>query len=295
MQGRKVQARAPAKLCNRHLPLSAAVQCEEPAALGTSLRTKRPGTSPRPHCPPLPCWVVPSPKTSSPASWPARLRRLHSKVRLRRVQYAPCYSSLRSGRASKVRLRRVHPRLPLLQGLRVFAIRKCQAAFEHQSCSAASTLAGSASQTLPGSRGTALTGCWRSVCSPSSRREGFPVAHPARSARINVVAECFYSTVPACSRAPSSLAPPSHRAHSFEPSRLRRVRPSAFRTGCRSLSASGSLRSPIRRPAKARHHPTLPDRLPCHRSTSFRALWHFRTLRCRKGGIPSHQGQCAGT
>ena len=67
-------------------------------------------------------------------------------------QFAPL--KLRS--LAKVSLRLGYPWPLFLQGLRVSARRKCQAAFEHQSCSAASTLAGSASQTLAGSRGAAV-------------------------------------------------------------------------------------------------------------------------------------------
>jgi len=100
-----------------------------------------------------------------------------------------------------------------------------------------------------------------------------------RSARINDVGKYFYAAVPASSRAPSSPAQSAVPRSHAGPSRPRRGRPSAPRTGCRSLSASGSLRSPIRCPAKARHHPTLPDRLPHRRSTSFRALWHRKTHR----------------
>ena len=54
-------------------------------------------------------------------------------------------------------------------------------------------------------------------------------------------------------------------------------RPSVHRTSCRSLSGSGSLRSPSPCTAKARHpHRTRPPPRP--RSTSFRALGHWETL-----------------
>ena len=65
-------------------------------------------------------------------------------------------------------------------------------------------------------------------------------------------------------------------AHSFGPSRPRPRRPSSH-PRCRSLSGSGSLRSPSPCAAKARQPPhTRP--LPRPRSTSFRALWHCQTL-----------------
>ncbi len=69
--------------------------------------------------------------------------------------------------------------------------------------------------------------------------------------------------VSACSRGPSYPASTSSRAHSLEPFRLRPRRPSAHPQR-RSLSGSGSLRSPSPCTAKARRIPTLPDRLQGH-------------------------------
>ena len=84
--------RKAAVLLERHLPHSASLQCEHPAALGTPLLTKRPGTSPRPPCPPLPCWVVPPSKAGSREQVPpARFYCLHSKVRLRLVYTWPLF------------------------------------------------------------------------------------------------------------------------------------------------------------------------------------------------------------
>jgi len=80
------------------------------------------------------CWVVPGRDSSASASSVRRVPSFHSKV------------SLRLG----------YPWPLFLQGLRVSALRKCQAAFEQRGCSAASTLAGSVSQTLPGSQGAAV-------------------------------------------------------------------------------------------------------------------------------------------
>ena len=106
-----------------------------------------------------------------------------------------------------------------------------------------------------------------------------PVIHCAGGPASAMLPLCFYSKVSACSRRSLYPASTSSRAHSFGPSRPRRRRPSAFRTSCRSLSASGSLRSPSRCPAKARHHPTPSRPPPAPRSTSFRALWHWQTHR----------------
>ena len=79
-----------------------------------------------------------------------------------------------------------------------------------------------------------------------------------------------------------------------EPSRLRPRRPSASPTSCRSLSAAGSLRSPVRGPAKARQRPTPSRPPPGPRSTSFRALWHWQThsRRTRPPPQPSRLRDC---
>ena len=106
-----------------------------------------------------------------------------------------------------------------------------------------------------------------------------PVIHCAGGPASAMLPLCFYSKVSACSRRSLYPASTSSRAHSFEPSRPRRRRPSAFRTSCRSLSASGSLRSPSRCPAKARRYSTPSRPPPSPRSTSFRALWHWQTHR----------------
>ena len=78
--------------------------------------------------------------------------------------------------------------------------------------------------------GCSRPGCWRrqcqasQICSPAFAFAQNPRCLPqtARSARINGRTSYQYSKGIACSRAPSSPAPPSYRAHSFEPSRLRR-------------------------------------------------------------------------
>ena len=46
-----------------------------------------------------------------------------------------------------------------------------------------------------------------------------------------------------------------------------------------SLSAAGSLRSPVRCTAKASGHPTLPDRLRGQHSAALRVLGHWQTCR----------------
>ena len=67
---------------------------------------------------------------------------------------------------------------------------------------------------------------------------------------------------------------------------------------CRSLSGSGSLRSPIPCAAKARH-PNAPDRLPGRHSASLRVLGHCQTCRqrpqqgrCGYQPLPPHNRSC---
>ena len=143
---------------------------------------------------------------------------------------------------------------------------------------------------------------WRSVCpsvphltpvptsvtfpliptASSSRacRKHVPASHTLRRyARISAVAKCIYSWACARSRRPSSPAsPPVPRSL---PWAVPAQAPEAVYPPHRplSLSAAGSLGSPVRGPAKASGHPTHPDRLRGQRSTAFRALGHLETQR----------------
>ena len=132
-------------------------------------------------------------------------------------------------------------------------------------------------------------GCWRSGCIKDEGMRRFSRKHPLRgSARISEVASCFYSAESACSRGrlyPARTFYRTHKVGRSGPGRGDRL-PTA---PCRSLAGSGSLRSPSPCTAKAR--PTPRARPPPRpRSASLRALWHCRTLRCRRTGRPSHQG-----
>ena len=163
-------------------------------------------------------------------------------------------------RSSKVRLRRVYPCLLFLQGLAPLRLVRGPRV---RSASLRSVL-GSRAQDPSGQSGGSRSGCWRRECQSKSA---------THCAGMNRRWKGF-----ARQRFPSW-----HRR--CEPSRLRPGRPSAYRTGCRSWSGSGSLRSPSPGTAQARHHPTLPDRLPGRRSTAFRALWHRKTHRRLPTGL----------
>ena len=136
-----------------------------------------------------------------------------------------------------------------------------------------------------GRPGCGRPGRWRRHCQFGLRTSRCPNRQRLRgSARISGVASCIYSKVSACSRGPLYPAPTSVGRSQGGPFRPRPVRPSSH-PRCRSWSASGSLRSPSRWPAQARQpQHTRPPPRP--RSTSFRALWHWKT--CRR--LP-HRGQ----
>ena len=100
-------------------------------------------------------------------------------------------------------------------------------------------------------------GCWRRQCRNKSATDC--AGAPASA----MLASYFYSKVSASSRRPSYPAPTSVLRSQSGPSRPRPRRESAHPQR-RSLSGSGSLRSPSPCAAKARQHPTLPDRLRGH-------------------------------
>ena len=127
-----------------------------------------------------------------------------------------------------------------------------------------------------GRPGHGRPGRWRRGCRPAPAQCGSqdcqPCLHASHAARhplrrpalrIGLGASYPDSSHSACSRAPSSPASTSSRAHSFGPFRPRRRRESAHPRR-RSLSGSGSLRSPSPCTAKARRIPTLPDTLRRH-------------------------------
>ena len=136
-----------------------------------------------------------------------------------------------------------------------------------------------------GRPGGSRSGCWRRHCQFGLRTSRCPNHQRLRgSARISVVASYFYSKVSTCSRRPSCPARTLVRRSQGGPSRPRPVRPSAthsvglFRCS-REPKVSLPRRSRARRPHAARPPPRP-------RSTSFRALWHWKT--CRR--LP-HRGQ----
>lgn len=76
--------------CEGGIPLGRSVLREYPATSTHSRFGQRGPGRAVPSLSSLPCWVVPPPKTRQSAEPPARLRRLHSAVRLRRVNlYLP--------------------------------------------------------------------------------------------------------------------------------------------------------------------------------------------------------------
>ena len=144
-------------------------------------------------------------------------------------------------------------------------------------------LDGSASQSLPGSRGTALPRCWRRQCRNKSATD---------------CAGTHASMLRLCTSLRRSVPVRVHRrtpldrhccAHSFGPSRPRPVRPSA-NPRCRSLSGSGSLRSPSPCTAKARQ-PSRTRPPPRPASASLRLLGHCQT-RSRRTRPPHQPRAC---
>ena len=136
-----------------------------------------------------------------------------------------------------------------------------------------------------GRPGCGRPGRWRRHCQFGLRTSRRPNCQRLRgSARISDVALYLYSSDSACSRKPLCPAQSSVRRSQGGPSRPRPVRPSAthsvglFRCS-REPKVSLPRRSRARRPHAARPPPRL-------RSTSFRALWHWKT--CRR--LP-HRGQ----
>ena len=127
-------------------------------------------------------------------------------------------------------------------------------------------------KSLPGIQGTAR---WAVGAACSHRHQGFH-RHPVRTPCASVALFPGYAFI---------VHPPREPCHG--PFRPGAGRPSVHRTSCRSLSGSGSLRSPSPCTAKARQPLTLPDRLPPQRSTAFRALGHCQTL--RRLPPPRHQ------
>ena len=108
-----------------------------------------------------------------------------------------------------------------------------------------------------GRPGGSPMGCWRRQCRNKSATDC--AGAPASA----VLASYFYSKVSASSRRPSYPAPTSVLRSQSGPSRPRPRRESAHPQR-RSLSGSGSLRSPSPCTAKARRIPTLPDTLRGH-------------------------------
>ena len=101
------------------------------------------------------------------------------------------------------------------------------------------------------------------------------------------LALCFYSWVTASELGTGYPARTFDRAHSlglFQPKGREAVCPPHRSL---SLSAAGSLRSPVRCPAKASAHPTLPDRLSAQTSATLRGLGHCQT--CKQRLHPGHQ------
>ena len=108
-----------------------------------------------------------------------------------------------------------------------------------------------------GRPGGSPMGCWRRQCRNKSATDC--AGAPASA----VLASYFYSKVSASSRRPSYPAPTSVRRSQGGPFRPRPRRESAHPQR-RSLSGSGSQRSPSPCTAKARRVPTLPDTLRGH-------------------------------
>ena len=164
----------------------------------------------------LRCWVVPGRDSSSSASSVRRVPSLHSAVRLRRGQTWPLFLHTSAG---------VNPAgsVPGVQDTAVPAV-GADSVSHH----------GSVRQHTPPPR----------IRAARHRLRGFT--------RISVVASCPYSKASACSR--SHLYPASTPVTRSQggPFRPRSRRPSAQTLRCRSLSAAGSLKSPVRGPAKAR-------------------------------------------
>ena len=112
-------------------------------------------------------------------------------------------------------------------------------------------------QEASGRPGGSRSGCWRRQCRNKSATD---CAGGPESAML---ASCFYSKVSASSRiplCPASTLVPRSQGGPFRP----RPRRESAHPQRRSLSGSGSLRSPSPCAAKARHIPTLPDTLRGH-------------------------------
>ena len=203
----------------------------------------------------LRCWVVPCRDSSSSAGSVRRVPSLHSSVRLRLVYTRPLF----------------------LQALQASAFQNVKALLSSQAAQRHRHFLGSDSQSLPGVQEAA-------VPAAGADSVGIPLRYTRhrlrRSARISVVASCFYSTDSARSRGRSYPAPPLCRAHSFGPSRPRPGRPSVFPSMPVS-SAPPSGRTASRRCIRSRaRHPQRTRPPPQPRSTSFRALGQWET-HCR--------------
>ena len=136
-----------------------------------------------------------------------------------------------------------------------------------------------------GRPGCGRPGRWRRHCQFGLRTSRCPNRQRLRgSARISVVALYLYSSDSACSREPLYPAPTSVRRSQGGPYRPRPGRPSATH----SVGLFRCSREPVvslpRRSRARRPHAARPPPRP--RSTSFRALWHWKT--CRR--LP-HRGQ----
>ena len=136
-----------------------------------------------------------------------------------------------------------------------------------------------------GRPGCGRPGRWRRLCRFGPRLRRCPNRQRLRgSARISGVALYLYSSDSACSREPLYPARTSVRRSQGGPSRPRPVRPSATHSvGLFRCSREPKVSLPRRSRAR-RPNATRPPPRP--RSTSFRALWHWKT--CRR--LP-HRGQ----
>ena len=227
---------------------------------------------------------IPLPRCN-PARTPSRFwRHLPQQPQCRASILPPYAAQLRVGPSSKVEFN-LAAIPPGLAGLR---LRTPYAAIVHVRSAPVSGgyghLLASVLQSLPGSQDTAVPAVgadsvshpvflFRLPPSPKSRA----ASHRLRgSARISVVASCFYSTVTACSRGRLYPAPTSFCAHKVGRSgpgrggRLSTHSVGLFRCS-REPEVSLPRRSRARRPNTARPPPRP-------RSTAFRALGHWETL-----------------
>jgi len=194
----------------------------------------------------LRCWVVPGRDSSSSASSVRRVPSLHSAVSLRLVNTWPLF----------------------LQALRHF-------------CSAGGPRVRSASL-------RSVLG--KNAAKPSGRPGSGPAARWRRQSPDKPALDCAGSRSASasvrCTLIPGTMPVREERRtpHPRFPALTPLGRPGPGRGGrlptaqCRSLSGSGSLRSPSPCAAKA-HHPSRSRPPPRPRSTAFRALGHLETQR----------------